>query len=232
MAAADSGRAADMPVKAVAAPVPVQTWTGCYFGAQVGAAQSNANWHYNGHNPYNAILAPGVTSGPTIVADESFSQWKAMIGGQVGCNYTLNGPWVVGIEGAWVGKAMNVTRDNNYPQFTGFANLLTTEISSIASFTGRLGYAVSPDWLIYAKGGVAFAKIETAGEVTPAAFDFLDWNDFALAHRLDRRRRRRVPAVPQRHGRRGIQLLSLRRQGSRWRTWRRRAGGEFCQCQR
>ncbi len=175
--AAGGALAADMPVKAIAAPVPVQTWTGCYFGAQVGAAQSNANWHYNGQNPYNASLAPGVTTGATIIADESFSQWKAMIGGQIGCNYTLSGPWIVGIEGAWAGKAMNVTRDNNYPPFTGFTSLLTTEISSIASLTGRVGYAMSPDWLIYAKGGVAFAKIETAGQNTPNAFDFLTWHD-------------------------------------------------------
>jgi opacity protein-like surface antigen len=179
LAAADSGRAADMPVKALVAPVPVQTWTGCYFGAQVGAVQSNATWNYNGLNPYNAALDPASPFfGTLVVPEENFSQWKMLVGGQVGCNWQVNGPWVVGVEAAWNAKAMNISRDNNYPQLTGFPSIVETEISSIASLTGRLGYAIAPDWLIYAKGGVAFAKIETSAHVSPSGvFDGIIWND-------------------------------------------------------
>lgn len=179
LSAAGSAFAADMPVKAVAPAAAVYSWTGCYVGAQVGAAQSNATWDYNGLNPYNAVLDPASPFfGAEVVPQERFSQWKMLIGGQVGCNWQVNGPWVVGIEAAWNAKAMNISRDNNFPQFTGFSSIVTTEISSIASLTGRLGYAVTPNWLIYAKGGVAFAKIETAGHVSPnGIFDAIIWND-------------------------------------------------------
>ena len=177
LSAGGGALAADMPVKAVAPAAQVYSWTGCYLGAQVGAAQSNATWKYNGLNPYNASL-PTPPTGTLVVPEERFTQWKMLIGGQVGCNWQVNGPWVVGVEAAWNAKAMNVSRDNNFPEFTGFPHIVTTEISSIASLTGRVGYAVTPDWLYYVKGGVAFAKIETAGNVTPAGFfDFEMWND-------------------------------------------------------
>ena len=171
--------AADMPVKAVAPAAQVYSWTGCYIGAQVGGTQSNASWHYNGQNPYNSSgLAPGVTTGTTIITDERFTQWKMLVGAQVGCNWSLNGPWVVGIEGAWAGKGMNRVRENHFPQDATHPLNLTTEIGSIASLTARLGYSLTPDWLIYAKGGAAFAKIETAGVISPTGLiDFIDWND-------------------------------------------------------
>jgi outer membrane immunogenic protein len=168
-----------MPVKAVAPAAAVYSWTGCYLGAQVGAAQSNATWDYTNLNIYNADLNPvSPFFGTLVVPKERFSQWKMLVGGQVGCNWQVNGPWVVGVEAAWNAKAMNISQNNNYPQFTGISTIVETEISSIASLTGRLGYAVTPDWLIYAKGGVAFAKIETSGHPSPSGvFDFLIWND-------------------------------------------------------
>jgi opacity protein-like surface antigen len=179
LTAAHSAHAADMPVKAVAPAATVYSWTGCYLGAQVGAAQSNARWDYNGLNVYNASLDPTRPDfGQEFVPEERFTQWKMLIGGQVGCNWQVNGPWVVGVEAAWNAKAMNIAQNNNYPQFTSVSSIVATEISSIASLTGRLGYAITPDWLIYAKGGVAFAKIETAGYISPAGvFDELIWND-------------------------------------------------------
>ena len=125
---------------------------------------------------YNASLPtpqPGRWSCP-----KSGSRNGRCWSGAGGCNWQVNGPWVVGIEAAWNAKAMNVSRDNNFPEFTGFPHIVTTEISWIASLTGRVGYAVTPDWLYYVKGSVAFAKIETAGNVTPSgAFDFEMWNN-------------------------------------------------------
>jgi opacity protein-like surface antigen len=64
---------------------------------------------------------------------------------------------------------MNHDTNNNFipfpqdPEFN-FREILTTKIQSAFAITGRLGYSVSPNWLVYVKGGYAIGEIKTSAE--------------------------------------------------------------------
>ena len=167
---------------AVSSPVeaagPAHAWTGCYAGAEAGVASSGSHWGYTNSNPYSAT---GNTD-PQLVPGANFSDNRGVIGMQAGCNRAIADSWVVGIEGSWFTNPMNNQNNNSnfipFPQDPNFnyREIITTNIQSVYSITGRLGLAPTPDWLLYAKGGYAMARIETAGRVSPvfdpALFDF------------------------------------------------------------
>jgi outer membrane immunogenic protein len=133
--AADLGRPAPAPAPVYTkAPPPMMlyNWSGCYIGANGGGVWAN-----------KTFTAPGG------VAEGSVNINGGLFGGQVGCNYQFSS-WVVGVQGDW--------------DWSGSSNSFTDAISvgtdsvkirSLASVTGRLGYA----WdrvLLYAKGGGAW----------------------------------------------------------------------------
>ena len=137
------------------------------MGGQAGAATSNSHWKYNNSNFYDST---GNTD-PQIIPGAIFDQTRGIIGLQGGCNRAIGNWWVVGIEGAWITNPMNKYQSNSgfFPA-PGFPNteVITTNIQSIFSATGRVGFAPTANWLVYGKGGWAIALIETAGSVTPA----------------------------------------------------------------
>jgi outer membrane immunogenic protein len=158
--ASSAVRAADMPVKARAAPVPVRSWDGCYAGAQLGGAYGQSRWNYDGINPYSLGTAPDTT----FITEEDFRQFRPAVGAQVGCNFAYSGPWVFGVEAGLIATPMDRTRDNALIQpVDGLAGSIRTQIRSITSVTGRIGYSPVQDWLYYVKGGYAVAYIETNG---------------------------------------------------------------------
>jgi outer membrane immunogenic protein len=127
-----SAVAADMAVKTKApAYTPPYSWTGCYGGFNFGS-----------------LFEKDVWSG--TAAGTSYGTTDLLVGGQIGCNYQF-GTWVVGIQG-----------DYDWTNATGTgADLVSTaltdqtHVSSYASVTGRLGYAMDR-WLPYFKGGGAW----------------------------------------------------------------------------
>jgi opacity protein-like surface antigen len=161
---------------------PAYAWTGCYAGAQAGAATSGSHWAYTNSNAYSALG----NNDPQVVPGANFSDNRGVVGLQAGCNKAIADSWVAGIEGSWITNPMNNQNNNGgftpgfdqIPNFSFFnyQETITTKIQSIYSLTGRLGLAPSPDWLLYAKGGFAVARIETEGRVSPtfypAEFDF------------------------------------------------------------
>ena len=142
-----SAMAADLPVRApiVKAPMApvVQTWTGCYIGGNIGGAWSNS--HYTVDNE-------------VVVESFSFDPTSVIGGGQVGCNYQFNRSWVIGIEGTYSGTDLSQTDTSVLLP----GRLRTLKIDQIATVAGRLGFAVD-QYLLYAKGGVAFGDIDTFG---------------------------------------------------------------------
>jgi outer membrane immunogenic protein len=132
--AADLSRPAPAPVY-TKAPVmmPAFTWTGCYIGGNGGGLWAKKDW-------------TNTAGGTTASMDIS----SGLAGGQVGCNYQVS-TWVFGVQGDfdWT-NATNSTTD-------GFFGATTDQvkIKSLASVTGRVGYA----WdraLYYVKGGGAW----------------------------------------------------------------------------
>ncbi len=142
-------------------------WSSCYLGAQAGAATSTSRWNYTNSNFYSST---GNTD-PQLISGANFNDTRGIIGLQGGCNRALSDWLVGGIEAGWFSNPMN---EHNFrpgfnPDPTSTAKeVITTNIQSVMSLTGRLGAAVSPDWLLYAKGGYAAARIDTNGSISPA----------------------------------------------------------------
>jgi outer membrane immunogenic protein len=138
-----SAMAADMrpapaPVYTKAPPMmaPLFTWTGCYIGGNAGGLWARKDWTLTGR----------------VESSQDISSWLA--GGQVGCNYQVS-TWVFGIQGDFDWTNASTTA-------TDAAFLATTDsskIKSLASVTGRVGYAWDR-FLGYVKGGGAWEKDE------------------------------------------------------------------------
>ena len=75
----------------------------------------------------------------------------------VGCNYQFSSNWVIGIEGDWDWTNLQGNNQGAYtdPLFGGKTDSLYSKTNSIASVTGRIGYAFNR-WMIYGKGGAGF----------------------------------------------------------------------------
>jgi outer membrane immunogenic protein len=102
---------------------------------------------------------PGSSTEPGSFGDSAAS--GGLGGVQVGCNYQV-GAWVFGVQGDydWTsGKTdnTNVFLTNN---FLGVGPVVNhTEIKSLASVTGRVGYAWDR-FLLYGKGGGAWVRAD------------------------------------------------------------------------
>jgi outer membrane immunogenic protein len=137
--------AADLPVRAAPAPVPmmmapVATWTGCYVGGNIGGAFGDAS-----------------LSGPAGTVSTNGSGFAG--GGQVGCDYQFSGGWVVGFRNMFDGTS-------NSRSGTIGGGALPAAVANFNNqwfdtLTGRLGYSWVPDWMVYFQGGAAWGHTST-----------------------------------------------------------------------
>jgi len=127
----------------------VTNWSGFYVGAQVGGAWSDSDWRYKNPNWFNTL-------GPIVVITNFDLDGSGVLGGgQAGFNYQ-SGAWVFGIEGSVAGTDLSDSRPS---PFFPASDRYSSDISWLATVTGRLGYA-RDRWLVYAKGGWAGADVE------------------------------------------------------------------------
>jgi outer membrane immunogenic protein len=141
--------AADLAVKApiYKAPPPVVavwSWTGCYVGGHVGGLWAHKDW---------TDRTPQSTDYGASVGGHDADSWLG--GVQGGCDYQFAGGFVVGIQGdyAWT-DAKGSNANSLFPAITD-----STNIKSIATVTGRVGYAWDR-FLGYVKGGGAWERDE------------------------------------------------------------------------
>ncbi len=114
---------------------PVQTWTGCYIGANVGAAWGEAKIE-------NMTGAGSVTP-----SNNGF-----MVGGQIGCDYQ-SGPWVFGIRN--LGDWSNLDKRSGIAGGTFNGYSVGAKSNWVDLLTVRAGYLMQPAWLFYFQGGGA-----------------------------------------------------------------------------
>ena len=138
--------AADLSVKAPvykAAPrVYIFIWTGCYVGANAGGLWVKKDW---------IDRTPG---DPLIGQSYGGHDANSFLGGlQAGCNYQFAGGWVIGIQGDY--DWTDAKGSNANVLFAGTTD--RTRVRSLASVTGRLGYAWDR-FLGYVKGGGAWER--------------------------------------------------------------------------
>jgi len=152
---AGQASAADLPRKAPAyvppAPPPI-SWTGCYIGGNVGGAfgRGDANFPFGEASSNNNSGFAG--------------------GGQIGCDYQFSGGWVIGIRNMFDGTTLS--RDRTFFDGVNFVDV-HTRLNWFDTLTGRLGYAWTPNWLLYGQGGVAWARAST--DLTVNGVDFGDF---------------------------------------------------------
>jgi len=112
-------------------------WTGWYVGAQVGGGFGSASW-----------------TDPFSLVSDSLQPAGFLGGGQFGVNWSRNS-WLLGAEADFTGTDLQASAAG--------ASFRSHWLSLV---TARVGYAVN-QYLIYAKGGAAFAN-ERNEVITPA----------------------------------------------------------------
>jgi len=170
MLLAGAAAAADLPSrKAVPIDPPLLTWTGFYLGVHSGTSAGDLSSTYNFLGPVG-VGAPDVQSlNSTLPFGDLF------IGAQAGYNWQLSNRAVVGVE---TDLSVGVLRKHASVQFgtffPGFFNTLNGQARFGLNWQGstrlRLGYAVTPRFMPYVTGGLAYASI--AGDA--------NWNTFAF----------------------------------------------------
>jgi opacity protein-like surface antigen len=151
IAAAVPALAADIMAVKAPAPPPPPSWTGLYFGANVGVGF--------GQSPFYDIYGPI----PDYALDADPSLIGAVGGFQLGYNYQFN--WLVlGLQGSfdWAGI------QNHFSCFTFGNQTCSNEAEWIASITGRAGIAFGKT-LLYVDGGPAWMRGTVSNSAGSAA---------------------------------------------------------------
>jgi outer membrane immunogenic protein len=181
--------AADLPTKAPPLAPAASSWTGFYFGGEVGARMTDPTWKTNGWNQQgedcalNLFCNPALLGGPSnypLANSGTFDGIGARVGIYGGYNWQLAPRWVTGLEAhlGWGDKT--VTRPGAAPapfeviEFPAGANdVLSVHTTWDASIRARLGYLISPAFMVYGTGGPAWQHVElgaTCSDSCPFAF--------------------------------------------------------------
>jgi len=150
--AAAPASAADLPPRMpepqvyTPAAAPFYNWSGLYVGGHIGGGWADET----ATNVTGTALAAAGTA--TSASPSGF-----LGGGQIGVNYQV-GAWVFGVEAdvSWTDVKDNTVTATLFPGTVLNGSSSTNWMSTL---TGRLGYA-SANWLLYAKGGVAWSDVD------------------------------------------------------------------------
>jgi opacity protein-like surface antigen len=164
--ASTSAYAADMyPVKAPVAPVvaaPVSNWAGFYVGVDGGYGWGNSAFDplFTVTGFTNPITNPFTNPAPT----------GFLFGGHGGYNWQFMGNVVAGLEVDYLSADMTSSQTVGIGG-TGspFSATLATKVDALASGRAKLGYAVTPNFLIYTTGGVAWGHESATGTISKVA---------------------------------------------------------------
>jgi outer membrane immunogenic protein len=143
-----SAFAADLPtrapLKAPAIETYVDPWTGFYIGGAVGYGWNNGDGVGSG----TTIFGSGSTAFST--SPQGFvGGLHAGVGGRIASNWYIGGELAGGI-GTLDGTA----------QDPGFIGNINSKTNALVSVSGRLGYILTPNMMVYGRGGWAWASDE------------------------------------------------------------------------
>jgi outer membrane immunogenic protein len=147
---AGSAFAADMPLKAAAAPVGLYDWSGMYLGGVVGGA-----WGTNDiSDPGLGIV--GTALGVPVIQTVNPS---GFIGGIEGGSRYQFAKLVVGWEADITWGNLNGTDATSFTSPIGpISRSITTDTRWVATATSTVGIAHN-NWLLYGKAGVAYENV-------------------------------------------------------------------------
>jgi outer membrane immunogenic protein len=150
---------ADMPLKAPLAPVPYASynWTGFYAGVEAGPSWGSEQ----------VTRVDGGVAFPNGFTDSPVNLSGFLGGVYAGYNYQIN-QFVFGVDGDYTWADLTGSGSDASPLVAGSVAHENVTVNWIATVTGRLGYAVN-DWLLFVKGGGAWAGWSSGGDRTLAS---------------------------------------------------------------
>jgi outer membrane immunogenic protein len=177
---ASSAYAADIARPVYKAPVmvaPTANWSGFYVGGNVGYGWGDAS----SFNAPAGLISEVFFSnfGPNDF-NTSFRQRGWNGGVQTGYNWQFSNAGVLGIEAdiQFAGVKGSVSNPaflspGDFGTSFRFESAAQRELQWFGTVRGRMGFLISPTWLLYGTGGLAYGSTETKGAVSlmvPNAF--------------------------------------------------------------
>jgi len=140
------------------APVlaPYYDWSGFYVGGEVGGGWARSQ----------TTIVQGSASFPAGVVLNPLNANGILGGGYAGYNYQVNRGVIIGIDADYSGA--NLTGSEATVGPTRFTSTDQGKVGWIATVTGRIGFVVDNNFLIYGKGGWAWAGFSSNGVTTNA----------------------------------------------------------------
>jgi outer membrane immunogenic protein len=169
--AADLSPAYKAPVTAVA---PASGWTGFYIGGNVGYGWDSGSSGVSALST-DAALAPALAailaagSYPTSLSPSA----KGVIGGgQIGYNWQLPSQWLIGLEADLQASGIKGSASQTLSPalFDMTSTGVTKSIDWFGTVRGRVGFLVTPQWLLYGTGGLAYGETKSSFTTTDLAF--------------------------------------------------------------
>lgn len=166
--------AADLPLKAPPPPpVAAYSWSGCYVGVSAGTTWGQTDGFVTTPNTVLPERGFPIQVNPNVNATGRLDLPPNVIaGGFGGCNYQFASRFVIGGEVDWSytnKEAFAKLVPGGIARLGGFGNtddLWSIREHELATARLRLGYVVTPNWLLYVTGGAAWGKIETFETIT------------------------------------------------------------------
>jgi outer membrane immunogenic protein len=174
---ATSALAADLPARTYTkAPVyvdPGYNWTGFYIGGNVGYGWDSGSTAVSSRST-DPVLAPVLAA---LVAAGSFptslsTSGKGVIGGgQAGYNWQMS-QWLFGLEADIQGSGIRGTATQALAPalFDATSTGVTKSIDWFGTARARFGVLATPQWLLYATGGLAYGQTNTSFNTTDVPF--------------------------------------------------------------
>jgi outer membrane immunogenic protein len=160
--AADLTPSYKAPVKALA---PVASWNGFYVGGNVGYGWDSASTGISSiatAPAFAGTLAALVAAGsyPTSLSP---SAKGAIGGGQIGYNWQMS-QWLFGLEADLQGSGIKGSATQNlFPlALSPTTTSVTKSLDWFGTFRGRIGFVATPQWLLYATGGLAYGQTKAS----------------------------------------------------------------------
>jgi outer membrane immunogenic protein len=162
--------AADLPVKAPAAPIVVpHSWTGFYVGANIGGGWGNRDVSFSAIDPLLRDFFAFQDGAPAPISFRT----SGVIGGlQLGYNWQFSRNWLAGFETDFNGSGMDGSGSNLHIANGGpggpipFTQTVTESIKWFGTVRARLGYLPTDNLLAYVTGGFAYGRVERTGTYT------------------------------------------------------------------
>jgi outer membrane immunogenic protein len=166
--AADLSSAYKAPVKAIA---PVAIWNGFYVGGNVGYGWDSSSTTSISAASTDPALAPAVAA---IVGAGSYpaalspSAQGVIGGGQIGYNWQLPSPWLIGLEADLQGSGIkgSDSQTRSPALFDMTSTGVTKSIDWFGTVRGRVGFLATPQWLFYGTGGLAYGQTKSSFTTT------------------------------------------------------------------